>query len=298
MKRILILMFVFALLFTACAEEEPETPAAAGPASVSAGTEIFSDAACTSSAGVLSARLVVYITSILDGQIAEIRYLQEGTLRTGYVKASGVSFLSEQQIEAYVTGITEPDGSYGGLPLLNAVFNREEEPDEPDRPERPKRKKQARITGEERGTPGVYTHVQGSFEMDIYWGVNTEKCETREGALLLGGETVGIAGTDLSACVEGERLILTGESFTVSGEALLTLRESGITAVDAGGFILPTDSFLSGEVYASLRSSGIGDRRIDYVIGASSVTAEALGETYSVCADEKTGLWILERSGA
>ncbi len=297
MKRILLLILACALLFSAFAEEE-EAGFTAGPAALGAGTEIYSDEGRTVSAGKLTGRLIVYASDLITGEegsrTLKILYLFEGTLRTGYVNPPVAIFLTEAEIEAYIAETAEPDGYYGGLPLMNAVFQK----DEPDEPDRPKRKKQVRITGEERGTPGVYTHVHGSWETELYWGVDTDDCETAGDILLLGGEEIGIGGGNLLAEVNGAGLVLTGESVSVTGEALLTLRESGIGEVTVNGLILPTDGFLSGSIYGALRASGISDRMIDYVFDASGVTASAMGEHYAVRQNAENGAWELERSGA
>lgn len=300
MKRILLLILACALLFTAFAEET-ETVFAAGPAALGAGTEIYSDEGRAVSVGKLAGRLIAYASDLITGEegsrTLKILYLFEGTLRTGYVNPPAAIFLTEAETEAYIAETAKPDGYYGELPLMNAVFQKEE-PDEPDEPDRPKRKKQVRITGEERGTPGVYTHVHGSWETELYWGVDTDDCETAGDILLLGGEEIGIGGENLLAEVNGTGLVLTGESVSVTGEALLTLRESGIGEVTVNGLILPTDGFLSGSIYGSLRASGISDRMIDYVFDASGVTASAMGEHYAVHQNAESGAWELERSGA
>ena len=305
MKRILLLLLLFSLLFTACAEETgEETGFTPGPARLFSGTAVYADEARTKESGVLEGSLVVYASALIeteDARTLKVCYLYEGTVRIGYVDFDDASFLTVEQIESYLTEMGEGDGSYGGLPLVNAVFKQKEEPDapeEPDKPDRPKRKKETRITGEERGTPGVYTHVKGTWEMDSYWGVDTSSCETEGGVLILGTEEIGISGEELTAAVEGETLILTGGKLTVSGEALLTLRESGITSVLANGIPIPTDGFLSGSIYDLLRSEGIADRRIDFEMDETLLTARVMGETYLVKQNADTLLWELERSGA
>ena len=297
MKRILLLLILLLFLLPALAEQEEEAPFTPGPASLFEGTEIFSDEERAQSAGKIESRLIVWATALITGedgrQALEIYYLADGELRMGYVKPVNASFLAESEIEAYLAGIEEPDGYYAEFPLLNAIF-KQEEPEKPDEPDRPKRNKQVRITGEERGTPGVYTHVKGDWETVLYWGTDMENCETMDGILLSDGEPLGISGENLTAAVEGENLVLTGGSVKVSGEALLTLRESGISAVDVGGILLPTGSFLSGDVYASLRAAGIGDRKIDYEINGGTILASVHGEQFGVLLNGDT--WELERS--
>ena len=309
MKRILLLLLALILLFTACAEEDGEeeqvfTP---GAAYLFAGTEIFSDANRSASVGTLEAKLVVYAASLIEleegRQSLEVIYLCDGALCTGYVKPVNAFFLSESALESYIaeTGETA-DGSYGSLLLMNASIKAAEEPEEPEEPEnpeepeRPKRNRQGRITGNERGTPGIYTHVRGDWEMASYWGIDTETLETNEGALLVGGEEIGISGENLNAAIEGEMLILTGDTLTIGGEALMILRESGIAEVLVNDIRILTDGFLSGSVYGGLRAEGIGDRKIDYTVNGTEVTAEVLGEHYLVSHDEATDAWELERS--
>lgn len=302
MKRIILLVLSLSLLFAACAEEEGEV-FTAGAVSLYPGTEIFSDEARTQSVGTIEQKLIAFASSLMIGedgrQALEILYWFDGELRTGYVKPVNASFLTETELESYFTETTEPDGCYGELPLLSAVFKAEEpyEPDEPDEPDHPKRVREVRITGEERGKPGVYTHVHGDWTMAYYWGTGTDTCETESGILLLGGNEIGVSGTDLTAFVEGDVLTLRGADIRISGEALLTLRESGITRVVTDGTTLPTDSFLSGGIYANLRVQGIGDRKIDYEITGGTVNAKVLGDSYILTQNAETGAWELGRSG-
>lgn len=305
MKRIILLILAFSLLFSVCAEEEGEA-FAAGPVSLYPGTGIFSDEARTQSVGLIEQKLVAFAVLLITGedgrQALEILYWYEGELRTGYVKPVNASFLSESELENYLNETTEPDGFYGELPLLSAVFKPKEpeepeEPDEPDEPDHPKRVRQVRITGEERGKPGAFTHVRGDWTMAYYWGTGTDTCETESGVLLLSGTEIGVSGTDLTAVVEDDTLTLRGTDICVSGQALLTLRESGITRVIANEITLPTESFLSGGVYASLRSQGIGDRKIDYEIIGGTVIAGVLGDSYVLTQNAENGAWELERSG-
>lgn len=299
MKRILLLLLLLCLLFTACAEETgEETGFTPGPARLFSGTAIYADEARTREIGTLEGSLVVYASALVeteDARTLKVFYLYNGTVCTGCADFDSASLLTAEQTEAYIAGTGEGEGSYGGLPLVNAVFRQEEEPEEPDRP---KRKREPRITGEERGTPGVYTHVKGTWEADPYWGVDTASCETVDGMLILGAESIGISGEELTAAVEGETLILTGGRLTIPGEALLTLKESGITMVSANDLLIPTSGFLSGSVYDVLRSEGIADRKIDFETDGILIKAYVMGETYTVTQNAETLLWEMERSGA
>lgn len=309
MKRILILLILLLTCFAALAEDAGENPdpqeemQQTGLAALNAGTEFFSDAGLTILNGTLRDACTVYVIST-QGDSCRIAVCIGTELKTGYVSRQSLTFLTEEETASYAE-TTVSDVMYAGFPLVSTELQSDEGgegSEEEQRPTPSRRTRTKKLDGSSRGTPESYTHVKGTREGTPYWGVIADAAEVSDGNVLLGNTQIGISAEEAELIEEdeGKKILRVSseETITVSGEALRTLRESGIAELDASageyGFALSTGGFLEGEVYNSLRSQGITDSRMEFTFSVSGGEVIAEDERYLLLPEEN-GKYVLKR---
>ena len=248
-------------------DEEPEF--SPGYVRLTGGTKIYSDETLKNTFGTLTDGGVVYASekSTSDDITAfRVSFSVNGQVMTGWIRADGLTVMSEEEGQAYAASI-DPSGE-SALPLEDVPFA----------------PAQGRPTGGGYGwgggghggggggaQPGQATtssHGRGSLNDTPYWGgpLEADGAETR--ALTLGGEALNLTvaseeGT-FTATLSGDTLTLalSGDetALSVGGDALETLFASGIDTVSieypGGQLAIPTANWLSGSAYDRLRARG------------------------------------------
>ena len=248
-------------------DEEPEF--SPGYVRLTGGTKIYSDETLKNTFGTLTDGGVVYASekSTSDDITAfRVSFSVNGQVMTGWIRADGLTVMSEEEGQAYAASI-DPSGE-SALPLEDVPFA----------------PAQGRPTGGGYGwgggghggggggaQPGQATtssHGRGSLNDTPYWGVPLEADGAETRALTLGGEALNLTvaseeGT-FTATLSGDTLTLalSGDetALSVGGDALETLFASGIDTVSieypGGQLAIPTANWLSGSAYDRLRARG------------------------------------------
>ena len=248
-------------------DEEPEF--SPGYVRLTGGTKIYSDETLKNTFGTLTDGGVVYASekSTSDDIIAfRVSFSVNGQVMTGWIRADGLTVMSEEEGQAYAASI-DPSGE-SALPLEDVPFA----------------PAQGRPTGGGHGwgggghggggggaQPGQATtssHGRGSLNDTPYWGVPLEADGAETRALTLGGEALNLTvaseeGT-FTATLSGDTLTLalSGDetALSIGGDALETLFASGIDTVSieypGGQLAIPTANWLSGSAYDRLRARG------------------------------------------
>ena len=233
------------------------------------GTKIYSDETLKNTFGTLTDGGVVYASekSTSDDITAfRVSFSVNGQVMTGWIRADGLTVMSEEEGQAYAASI-DPSGE-SALPLEDVPFA----------------PAQGRPTGGGYGwgggghggggggaQPGQATtssHGRGSLNDTPYWGVPLEADGAETRALTLGGEALNLTvaseeGT-FTATLSGDTLTLalSGDetALSIGGDALETLFASGIDTVSieypGGQLAIPTANWLSGSAYDRLRARG------------------------------------------
>ena len=248
-------------------DEEPEF--SPGYVRLTGGTKIYSDETLKNTFGTLTDGGVVYASekSTSDDITAfRVSFSVNGQVMTGWIRADGLTVMSEEEGQAYAASI-DPSGE-SALPLEYVPFA----------------PAQGRPTGGGYGwgggghggggggaQPGQATtssHGRGSLNDTPYWGVPLEADGAETRALTLGGEALNLTvaseeGT-FTATLSGDTLTLalSGDetALSIGGDALETLFASGIDTVSieypGGQLAIPTANWLSGSAYDRLRARG------------------------------------------
>ena len=232
------------------------------------GTKIYSDETLKNTFGTLTDGGVVYASekSTSDDIIAfRVSFSVNGQVMTGWIRADGLTVMSEEEGQAYAASI-DPSGE-SALPLEDVPFA----------------PAQGRPTGGGYGwgggghggggaQPGQATtssHGRGSLNDTPYWGVPLEADGAESRVLTLGGEALNLTVTSeegtFTATLSGDTLTLalSGDetALSIGGDALETLFASGIDTVSieypGGQLAIPTANWLSGSAYDRLRARGI-----------------------------------------
>lgn len=225
-----------------------------------------------------------------------VAFSADGDVVTGYISSSGAYFLSEERCIKYLER-AQADAYYLGspdFPLENIGY-------------RPKTKSAKRRGGKQAsvspGDPASYTHVSGDYDSTPYWAARAECPDGLLTALELGGETIGISLSKAPVGFEArfaddQTLSLETEAsegtWLLTGESMRTLSLGGVETLEIvtgdARLVLPTDGYLCGTEYDSLRSAGIGLRRIDCEItldgGEISACARADGALFALSLNE------------
>ena len=245
-------------------DEEPEF--SPGYVRLTGGTKIYSDETLKNTFGTLTDGGVVYASekSTSDDITAfRVSFSVNGQVMTGWIRADGLTVMSEEEGQAYAASI-DPSGE-SALPLEDVPFA----------------PAQGRPSGgwgggghggggggAQPGQAATSSHGRGSLNDTPYWGVplETDGSETR--ALTLGGEALNLTVTSeegtFTATLSGDTLTLalSGDetALSVGGDALETLFASGIDTVSieypGGQLAIPTANWLSGSAYDRLRARG------------------------------------------
>ena len=233
------------------------------------GTKIYSDETLKNTFGTLTDGGVVYASekSTSDDIIAfRVSFSVNGQVMTGWIRADGLTVMSEEEGQAYAASI-DPSGE-SALPLEDVPFA----------------PAQGRPTGGGHGWGGgghggggggaqpgqaaTSSHGRGSLNDTPYWGVPLEADGAKSRALTLGGEALNLTVTSeegtFTATLSDNALTLTltGDetALSIGGDALETLFASGIDTVSieypGGQLAIPTANWLSGSAYDRLRARG------------------------------------------
>ena len=248
-------------------DEEPEF--SPGYVRLTGGTKIYSDETLKNTFGTLTDGGVVYASekSTSDDITAfRVSFSVNGQVMTGWIRADGLTVMSEEEGQAYAASI-DPSGE-SALPLEDVPFA----------------PAQGRPTGGGYGwgggghggggggaQPGQATtssHGRGSLNDTPYWGVPLEADGAESRVLTLGGEALNLTVTSeegtFTATLSGDTLTLalSGDetALSIGGDALETLFASGIDTVSieypGGQLAIPTANWLSGSAYDRLRARG------------------------------------------
>ena len=244
-------------------DEEPEF--SSGYVRLTGGTKIYSDETLKNTFGTLTDGGVVYASekSTSDDIIAfRVSFSVNGQVMTGWIRADGLTVMSEEEGQAYAASI-DPSGE-SALPLEDVPFA----------------PAQGRPTGGGHGWDGgggggaqpgqaaTSSHGRGSLNDTPYWGVPLEADGAETRALTLGGEALNLTVTSeegtFTATLSDNALTLTltGDetALSIGGDALETLFASGIDTVSieypGGQLAIPTANWLSGSAYDRLRARG------------------------------------------
>ena len=244
-------------------DEEPEF--SPGYVRLTGGTKIYSDETLKNTFGTLTDGGVVYASekSTSDDIIAfRVSFSVNGQVMTGWIRADGLTVMSEEEGQAYAASI-DPSGE-SALPLEDVPFA----------------PAQGRPTGRGHGWGGgggggaqpgqaaTSSHGRGSLNDTPYWGVPLEADGAESRALTLGGEALNLTVTSeegtFTATLSGDTLTLalSGDetALSIGGDALETLFASGIDTVSieypGGQLAIPTANWLSGSAYDRLRARG------------------------------------------
>lgn len=248
-------------------DEEPEF--SPGYVRLTGGTKIYSDETLKNTFGTLTDGGVVYASekSTSDDITAfRVSFSVNGQVMTGWIRADGLTVMSEEEGQAYAASI-DPSGE-SALPLEDVPFA----------------PAQGRPTGGGHGwgggghggggggaQPGQATtssHGRGSLNDTPYWGVPLEADGAESRVLTLGGEALNLTVTSeegtFTATLSGDTLTLalSGDetALSIGGDALEALFASGIDTVSieypSGALAVPTVNWLSGSAYDRLRARG------------------------------------------
>ena len=247
-------------------DEEPEF--SPGYVRLTGGTKIYSDETLKNTFGTLTDGGVVYASkkSTSDDITAfRVSFSVNGQIMTGWIRADGLTVMSEEEGQAYAASI-DPSGE-SALPLEDVPFA----------------PAQGRPTGGGHGWGGgghgggggaqpgqaaTSSHGRGSLNDTPYWGVPLEADGAESRALTLGGEALNLTVTSeegtFTATLSGDTLTLalSGDetALSIGGDALETLFASGIDTVSieypGGQLAIPTANWLSGSAYDRLRARG------------------------------------------
>ena len=245
-------------------DEEPEF--SPGYVRLTGGTKIYSDETLKNTFGTLTDGGVVYASekSTSDDIIAfRVSFSVNGQVMTGWIRADGLTVMSEEEVQAYAASI-DPSGE-SALPLEDVPFA----------------PAQGRPSGgwggggrggggggAQPGQAATSSHGRGSLNDTPYWGVPLETDGAKTRALTLGGEALNLTVTSeegtFTATLSGDTLTLalSGDetALSIGGDALETLFASGIDTVSieypGGQLAIPTANWLSGSAYDRLRARG------------------------------------------
>ena len=245
-------------------DEEPEF--SPGYVRLTGGTKIYSDETLKNTFGTLTDGGVVYASekSTSDDIIAfRVSFSVNGQVMTGWIRADGLTVMSEEEVQAYAASI-DPSGE-SALPLEDVPFA----------------PAQGRPSGgwggggrggggggAQPGQAATSSHGRGSLNDTPYWGVPLETDGAKTRALTLGGEALNLTVTSeegtFTATLSGDTLTLalSGDetALSIGGDALETLFASGIDTVSieypGGQLAIPTANWLSGSAYDRLRDRG------------------------------------------
>lgn len=245
-------------------DEEPEF--SPGYVRLTGGTKIYSDETLKNTFGTLTDGGVVYASekSTSDDIIAfRVSFSVNGQVMTGWIRADGLTVMSEEEVQAYAASI-DPSGE-SALPLEDVPFA----------------PAQGRPSGgwggggrggggggAQPGQAATSSHGRGSLNDTPYWGVPLETDGAESRALTLGGEALNLTitseeGTFTATLSDNAlTLTLTGDetALSIGGDALETLFASGIDTVSieypGGQLAISTANWLSGSAYDRLRARG------------------------------------------
>ena len=246
-------------------DEEPEF--SPGYVRLTGGTKIYSDETLKNTFGTLTGGGVVYASekSTSDDITAfRVSFSVNGQVMTGWIRADGLTVMSEEEGQAYAASI-DPSGE-SALPLEDVPFA----------------PAQGRPSGGGHGWGGgggggggaqpgqaaTSSHGRGSLNDTPYWGVPLEADGAESRVLTLGGEALNLTvaseeGTFAATLSDNAlTLTLTGDetALSIGGDALETLFASGIDTVSieypSGALAVPTANWLSGSAYDRLRARG------------------------------------------
>lgn len=245
-------------------DKEPEF--SPGYVRLTGGTKIYSDETLKNTFGTLTDGGVVYASekSTSDDIIAfRVSFSVNGQVMTGWIRADGLTVMSEKEGQAYAASI-DPSGE-SALPLEDVTFA-------------PAQNRPSGGWGggghggwggsAQPGQAATSSHGRGSLNDTPYWGVPLETDGAESRALTLGGEALNLTitseeGTFTATLSDNAlTLTLTGDetALSIGGDALETLFASGIDTVSieypGGQLAISTANWLSGSAYDRLRARG------------------------------------------